>query len=253
MKWNVNLTTLILLIFFLTGCMNSNTIPLETEYYENKTQPQPNLIIFLRGMGGTINCPFKCHKCFETEGFVDTINQKHLPFDMVAPNAHFGYYQDRSFVIRLKKDIIDPAKKKGYQKIWLVGISMGAFGSVMYLKEHPEDIAGVIILGPFLGREDIINEVTVNGGLANWDPGPYDEKKDWARKLWHWLKEYDHYNIENAPIYLGIGSKDPYYKGQKLLADSLPPERVVEIDGKHRFTTFKNCWDIFLDLEVFNQ
>ena len=48
-----------------------------------------------------------------------------LPYDMVAPNAHFGYYFGETLVNRLKVDIIDPSKVKGYENVWLVGASMG--------------------------------------------------------------------------------------------------------------------------------
>ena len=117
----------------------------------------------------------------------------------------------------------------------------------MYLKHHTEDISGVLTMGPFLGDKDIIEEIYAAGGLHTWKPGIYNEEEDWQRMLWDWLKEYNNGLNSGPPIYLGIGTEDTYYRGQKLLADYLPPDRVIEIEGKHRFATFKKIWDIFLD------
>ena len=52
-------------------------------------------------------------------------------------------------VDRLKEDVINPAKEKGYTKIWLVGISLGGLGSLLYAMEHPSDIEGMLVLAPY--------------------------------------------------------------------------------------------------------
>jgi hypothetical protein len=59
----------------------------------------------------------------------------------------------------------------------------------MYLREYPEDIAGVCLISPFLRNSGIIAEISAAGSLAAWDPGKFDLKKDWERMLWAWLKE----------------------------------------------------------------
>ncbi len=53
----------------------------------------------------------------------------------------------------------------------------------MYLREYPEDIAGVCLISPFLGYSGIIAEISAAGSLAAWDPGQFDPKKDWERML----------------------------------------------------------------------
>lgn len=245
-------TAVIFLAGFLLGCVGSTKVPVETLWYESKPDLKPNLIIYLRGMGGATNCFLNPHQCFEEKGFVSVIRERNLPFDMVSPNLHYGYYRDRSFVKRLKEDVINPAKAKGYEKIWIVGVSMGALGSIFYIKDHPGDIDGVVALAPFLGDDEILDEIIENGGLRNWDSGEYDKVKEWQRDIWRFLKDYEHDNPEQAPIYLGIGNKDLYIKGQKLLAEYLQPERVLEIEGKHRYATFKTMWDMFLDQDILN-
>jgi len=247
---SVTIYAVLLSVMFLAGCFGSCKTPLEVLKYESTPDRNKNLIVFLRGMGGTLNCFFDGHECFEKEGFVEAVRIRGLSYDMIAPNTHFGYYNDRTLMTRLKEDIIQPAKAKKYEKIWLVGTSMGGLGSILYLKDYEKNIDGVLLLGPFLGEKLIIDEIYSAGGIAYWEPGDYDEEDDWQRMLWHWLKEYNRHGNIHPPIYLGIGKEDFYYRAQKLLASSLSPGHVIEVNGKHRFSTFKRIWDIFLDRQI---
>lgn len=214
--------------------------PMDVLTYENPDKQVKNkrLLVFMRGIGGS-------HHSFEEEGLVADVWACGLPFDIACPNAHFGYYGDRNLVLRLKEDVIDPARARGYQKIWLVGISMGGLGALLYLMERPEDIAGVYLISPFLGTQFFLEEIEAAGGVRQWNPGPHKAEEDWQRMLWHWMKT----TIADHPdkvVYLGYGANDPYKKGHQLLATLLPPARVNVIDGGHDYQTFKTLWKIFL-------
>jgi len=54
---------------------------------------------------------------------------------MVAADLHLAYLQGGTMIKRLYEDIISPAQKQGYKKIWLVGISPGGLNSLLYLKK----------------------------------------------------------------------------------------------------------------------
>ena len=245
MPTRVRLTVLILMAVLFHGCLSGQK-PLEMLTYE--AQPRnTGLIVFLRGMGGAFSCIVHSNACFETEGFVQAVRSRALPFDMVAPDSHYGYYKDRTLEDRIRSDIILPARSEGYRNIWLVGVSMGGLGALLYLRKHPEDIDGVLTLGPYLGSDAIIDEIVAAGGPANWVPGNYDPREDWQRMLWDWLKTYPHQAADRPPIYIGIGDQDPYYRGQKLLADYLPPGHAIFVPGGHWFSTFKTAWVEFLD------
>ena len=237
-------TGLLAVAVLAVGC--SGKKPLETLHYESEPPRNKGLIVFLQGMGGTTSCFTAGHKCFATEGFVEAVRSRGLPYDMVAPGTHFGYYKDRTLEERLRTDVILPARARGYNKIWLVGVSMGGLGSVLYLNRHPDDIAGILTLGPFLGYDKILNEITAAGGVQHWQPGSFDDQKDWQRSIWQWLKNRER-QPDAAPIFLGYGSNDPYVKAHKLLASTLPPQQVFAVDGGHSFTTFKRIWETFLD------
>ena len=68
--------------------------------------------------------------------------------------------------------MIDPARREGKDNIWLVGFSMGGLGSLLYLREHPEYIEGVCLIAPFLGDEEIIEEIQAAGGVRSCASAP---------------------------------------------------------------------------------
>jgi pimeloyl-ACP methyl ester carboxylesterase len=231
-------------VLFITSCALFSTGPMDVLTYESLDSEArgKHLFVFMRGMGGS-------HHSFEKEGLVTGVRARGLPFDMAAPNAHFGYYRNRSLIDRLRIDVIEPLRAKGYEHIWLVGFSLGGLGSLLYLMERPEDIAGVLLISPFLGEEGpILEEIESAGGIRSWKPGPYNAEKDWERMLYDWLKR----DIADRPekkVYLGYASDDPYAGGQRLLADILPLNRVYHIQGGHDYKTFKAIWSHFLDNE----
>jgi pimeloyl-ACP methyl ester carboxylesterase len=122
-------------------------------------------------------------------------------------------------------------KTEGYRNIWLIGVSIGGMGSLLYLREYPEDISGVYVISPFLGYPPIASEIGAAGGLSKWEPGKYNEEKDWQRMLWQWLKTYSALK-------------------HRLMADILPAEHVYRIKGAHTYKTFKALWNVFLDDSV---
>ena len=229
------------LALLFSSCALPTNAPLKPLFY-----PRPlddgsrGLIVFLQGRGGS-------NTDFAANGFVEAINRRRLPFDMMAPDAHMGYYMGETLVPRLKHDIIEPAKISGHRPIWLAGVSMGGLGALMYLREYPEDIAGVCLISPFLGYSGIIAEISAAGSLAAWDPGQFDPKKDWERMLWAWLKETVAAGKISTPIYLGYGDKDSFLPAHQLLAQILPADHVRRIPGGHDPETMVQLWNLFLD------
>ncbi|GAB6082769.1 hypothetical protein JCM30471_16830 [Desulfuromonas carbonis] len=222
------------------GCQTP-VAPIPTRVYFNPApQGAEKLMIMLRGIGGD-------EEIFDREGLIRELFVRGYPFDVVAPAAHFGYYREESLGQRLEADIIAPARARGYREIWLVGTSMGGLGALMYLTAHPGEIAGVILLGPFLGWGAVPEEIAAAGGIANWQPGAVDVKEDWERFLWAWLKEYAARPDPVPPIYLGYGSSDFFFSQQEVLARLLPAERVLVVPGGHTYLTLRLLWTAELD------
>ena len=224
---------------YATGCCLSTKAPMDVLSYNHPNGgANERLMVFLRGMGGN-------HHSFEKEGLVSDVCDRMPAYDMVAPNAHYGYFADRSLMRRMKEDIIDPAHARGYKEIWLIGFSMGGLGALLYTIDHPEDIQGIYLVAPFLGYHAILNEIEAAGGVRQWEPGNFDPYQQWQRMLWQWLKQ----NVAEqttVPIYLGFGQTDRYVAGQRLLAQILPAERVFTVPGGHGYESFRSLWKMFL-------
>ena len=184
-------------------------------------------------------------------GFVRALRERSLPIDVVVVEAHMGYYLERSLSSHLTHDIIAPARARNYQRIWLMGISLGGMGSLIYTREHPADIEGVILLAPFLGARGTIAEVVRAGGLARWQPGAIKLDDD-ERRLLAWIKAYQPAASALPKIYLGYGTDDRFAAASKMLAERLPAAQVVSIPGGHDWATWIHLWQHLLDQDLFS-
>ena len=228
--------TLVLLLssLLLSGCAATGTAPLQSlSYLRDESARQPNLLVLLRGLGAD-------NTVFAEQGVIDEIRDRGLAFDVIAPDAHLGYYQAETFAQRLKADVIEPARRQGYQQIWLAGFSMGGLGALIYLRSHPEDIDGVLLTSPFLGWPGIHSEIKKAGGISEWLPNDHDPK-DWERMIWSWISKQD-FNTQ-VPIWLGYGENDILTRsGPPLLATVLPESRVFSVPGNHTIATLKTVF-----------
>jgi pimeloyl-ACP methyl ester carboxylesterase len=228
----------------LAGCSTirvgqAPTVPMPAlSYRADDTVRQPNLLVLLRAYG-------EDNTIFAKEGIIDDIFSRHLPFDVIAPNAHFGYYSSRTFETRLKEDIIDPARRQGYEHIWLAGFSMGGLGCILYLRKYPYDVDGILLTGPYLGGSSILHEIGEAGGVGPWQQTS-DSPDDWERMLWSWIKKHD-FSAE-PPVWLGYGDDDRLIAaGPKFLAARLPAGRAFTVHGEHDLATFKTVFLHHLD------
>jgi pimeloyl-ACP methyl ester carboxylesterase len=233
------LVLLLALALFQNGCVRPLTVPIETELLAGAEQPHRILLIYLPGNGDAADA-------IQQNGLISQLRDRNVTVDVLGVNAHLGYYRNGSILERLKQDVIDPAKKRGYERIWLVGNSLGAYGSILYVARYPADIAGVVLLGAYAGDRAVIGEIEHAGGLRAWHPGTIDYK-DWDRQLWSWLKQYEGHASEYPPVYLGYGRWDRFTYGQDLLATVLPADRVVVVAGGHDWSTWRKTWGLLLE------
>jgi pimeloyl-ACP methyl ester carboxylesterase len=228
--------------FLVCGCAATPKVPLDSLSYPAQASGRSeNLLILLRGIGDS-------NAIFQEQGVIDEIRRRHLPFDIVAPDTHLGYYKAHSLEERLKTDVIAPARSMGYKQIWLAGFSMGGLGGLFYLRSHPTDVDGVILISPFLGWDAMIHEIKAAGGIAAWHQVTADPD-DWSRLIWSWIREYAATSQQYPPVYLGYGTNDWVAdEGPPLLATVLPQDRVFAIPGNHSVETFKVLFAKYLDM-----
>ncbi len=210
--------------------------PVPTRFSLESGEPSRCLVVFLPGQRDRLGA-------FDRHGFPKIIREEGLSADMVEVDLHRGYYENESMVMRLNEDVIAPARASGYRQIWLVGISMGGFGALAYAKAHPREVAGLLLLAPFLGEEQTVAEIAAVG-LRQWVPGERRGVEDYTRRLWQWLKGYTEPGAVGGlpPIYLGYGTGDDLALSNSLLAGVLPPGQVVTAEGEHTWSVWKVLW-----------
>ncbi len=234
----------LLLHLLVAGCVSTRTaIPMAT-----RADPLPGggarcLVVFLPGMGDRADT-------FFDERFVELVRQRGLSVDVVAADATFGYYAKGIVVDRLEADVLAPARARGYQRTWLVGASMGGFGSLFFAAQRPAEVSGVLALAPFLGKDSVLKEIRAAGGLARWTPpaaAPFDEH-NYSPQLWRWLRER---TVEGKPgpeLWLGWGTDDHRLRdADALLGAALPPEHVLNAPGGHDWGPWRALLGEFLD------
>ena len=204
---------------------------------------QRTLLVALPGAGD-------CAQDLIDQQFVQVLRERQLPVDVFAVDVPMDDYLERKVVLRMADEVISPAREAGWNSIWLMGISLGGMGALAYVREHPQDIVGVILLAPFLGTRGLIAEVTRAGGLDRWHPGAIPDG-DEERHLVAWVKHKTMDNPDTPLIYLGYGQEDRFAAASQLLSQRLPPDRVTMVPGGHNWSTWLALWCRMLDRPVF--
>jgi pimeloyl-ACP methyl ester carboxylesterase len=182
---------------------------------------------------------------FVQEGFVRATRERGIAADIVLVDAHVGYYADKSIVERLRADVIGPALAQGYTHVWLVGISIGAFGALIYGEAQPQGIAGIAAIGPYLGKRALSEEIDAKGGLRAWRaPVGKLDPDDIDTIVWRWLQT----DAATRPeLFLGYGRDDRFVFSDRLLAATLPADRVFTAPGGHDWAPWRAIWNEMLD------
>ncbi|HXU46864.1 MAG TPA: alpha/beta hydrolase, partial [Thermoanaerobaculia bacterium] len=159
-----------------------------------------------------------------------------------------GYYREASIIDRLHDDVIAPARARGVETIWLAGISLGGLGASLYARDRPGEIDGLALIAPYLGEDEILEEIEKAGGPRAWHPEAALAGED-VHRLWIWFQGYAGSagpTAAHPTLLLAFGEGDRLRRGQRLLARLLPPERVVTARGGHFWATWRRLWDLLL-------
>jgi pimeloyl-ACP methyl ester carboxylesterase len=194
-----------------------------------------DLVVFLPGRGDRA-------EDFEERGFLSAAREAGLDADVVAVDAHLAYYYKRVISDRLWEDVVRPARARGYRRVFVVGISLGGLGGLTLAQEHPDAVAGLFVLAPYLGEPALTSEIEAAGGLARWSGGP--SERDF-RGVWSFLRGYATREAR-PPLWLAYGESDRYAYGHRLLASALPPDRVLVTPGGHDWKAWDRLWRGFL-------
>lgn len=222
------------------GCFSARptTVPMATVTLAPAPAGEPDcLILLLPGRGDSPDD-------YAAAGFAEIAANQGIDAEVVAVDSHMGYFRDRSLLQRLEEDVIAPAKARGVEEIWWVGISLGGLASLLVLDERPEAVDGVVLLSPFLGEGPAIERLVEQGDLASWTPDPElpAGPDDLWRRLWLILQRETANPADGPPLYLGFGDHDRYVEAHRVLAAALPEERVRVVPGGHDWDAWSLLW-----------
>jgi esterase/lipase superfamily enzyme len=190
----------------------------------------PLLVVMLPGV-------YSLPQDFIDEGFVRTLRASGYAADVWLADAHVGYAENGTLLERLHADVIVPAQRAGYARIWLVGISLGGFAALSLLRRQPDTIDGVLAIAPYVGRPALLQQVAAAGGAAAY-PGTSDPN-DLESHLWSWLA---HNARPRDKLHLYTGSDDRFIDGQRLMAALLAQDHVLELPGRHNWAAWNALW-----------
>jgi pimeloyl-ACP methyl ester carboxylesterase len=178
---------------------------------------------------------------FVTAGFAEAVRTRHAALDLIFVDLELAHVGDRSALLRLRSDIVLPARAAGVS-LWVGGISLGGLFALDYAASFPDELDGLCLLAPYLGNRILTGEIAQAPGLAAWQPGELAET-DEERRIWRYIKN----RRAASPLYLGFGEADRFAAAHALLAATLPADCVDTIAGGHDWPTWLKLWENFLE------
>lgn len=227
------LAALLLSLIALTGCLPRGNAgkPVPTLLVP---APQPpasgdrRLVVVLPGRADDL-------AALRDSGMAQAIQGVWPDADVVLAELTIAYYMQGDAAQLLHRDVIAPARARGYRQIWLTGASMGGLGTLMYEQAYPGTLDGLVLLAPYIGDAPIHREIREAGGVAGWDPGPAQARSrvTWQRDLWRHLKTWHDDPRTAQRVWLAYGDDDRLRKALPTLTPLLPADQVRVFPGGH--------------------
>lgn len=184
---------------------------------------------------------------YNDHGFARELVRSGAPCDAVGVDLHYRYYGEPGVADMVYEDVLQPAIARGYDEIWVVGISMGGLGALLTASQYTRYIDGVVLIAPFLGEPRVVQEIEAAGGARSWQPPEGLDAEAWSeanytQKIWSWLRGYHTDPDVRPPLYLGWGTEDRLGQSDQLLGALLADGHVVSEPGGHEWRTWFPIW-----------
>lgn len=168
---------------------------------------------------------------------IDAIIRAQWPdADVELAGLTLGYYMAGNAERRLHDEIVAPARRRGYDQVWLLGISLGGMGAVLYERAHPGEVDGIVLLSPYLGEASTLQEIEAAGGVDAWQAGPAPGKVDadnFEHDIWRQIQDWSRHPNRAGRVWLAYGERDSLRHAGELLAPALPAGHVLVLPGAH--------------------
>jgi S-formylglutathione hydrolase FrmB len=178
---------------------------------------------------------------FVRQGFAAAVAEQGVAAEIVMAEMRAAWFADGSIVERIRDSIVIPARVRGFDRIWLGGISIGALATLSYAARHEDDLEGLVLLSPYPAARDVLREVDAAGGLSHWHP-QIPIEGDLEREAWLWLASRG----GSLPVFCYYGTQDRFAEGQRRMAQALEPAHVHERPGGHDWAAWRAFWNEFL-------
>lgn len=190
---------------------------------------------------------------FDKNGFVTALRKGAPAYDLVAADAHFGYYRTGTIVAELHDHVVAPLLARGYRELWLSGVSMGGHGAVAYARSFPERVTGLLLLAPYMGPKEVVAAVAGAGGLCQWTaPARFaEDAPGFALANFGWLQKVACPPTQGPAValWLGVGDSDHLLAADRLLGDVLDPARFIRLPGGHGWEVWTPALEKMLGAE----
>ncbi|HMH17805.1 MAG TPA: alpha/beta hydrolase-fold protein [Burkholderiales bacterium] len=201
-----------------------------------RSSSEHTLVIVLPGLGDDA-------QDLNDHDIAGAIHESWPEADVLLTSATLAYYRDGKLVPRLHDEIVEPARRKGYHRIWLAGASLGGMGALLYEREHPGELTGIVLFAPFLGNNELLDEIRAAGGPRKWDPGPMPAEMNgdnFQRQVWKMVKGWADRPELVRRVWLASGTSDYMIEGTRLLAAELSAVHYLELPGGHTWGVWLN-------------
>jgi pimeloyl-ACP methyl ester carboxylesterase len=203
--------------------------------------PSPNpaaeriLLVMLPGAGSAA-------EDFAAHGMVAAAQAGAMAVDAVALRPDIDLYLDGTIAPALHEAVLTPYLAKGARRIWLLGISLGGMGALLYARAYPGIVEGLVLVAPFLGTHGTMAEVAAAGSVSAWSAAASGATEP-ERQMLSWLQVHLGAAGARPPrLFLGHGRTDRFAIGHRLLAAELPPGQVALVDGGHDWPAWTAAW-----------
>ena len=227
--------TLIASLLTLIGCVAGGDVtkPVPMTFIA-APNPAHRLVVMLPGRGDSL-------QGLTDKGIAGVIQQTWPDADVLLTGLTMPFYQQGRAVQRLHDEVIEPARRKPYQQVWLAGISLGGMGALLYDSAYPDQIDGLLLLSPYLGQDAIHQQIRQAGGLATWQAGPPQPlgPDTFEHELWRSLQGWSKRPQRTGSTWIAHGADEPFRQSIELMTPLLPNDHVIMLPGKHNWTLWK--------------
>jgi pimeloyl-ACP methyl ester carboxylesterase len=179
-------------------------------------------------------------QALQGSGIAEAVQSAWPDADVVLAGLTLAYYEHGDAPQRLHEQIIAPARQRGYREIWLAGASMGGAGTLLYDATYPGEVDGIVLLAPYVGDVELLDEIMAEGGIARWNPGPKQaiSAATWQRELWRHVQSWVREPEKARNVWLTYGDRDRLARAMPILEPALRPEQVFVRRGGHTWSVW---------------